>query len=112
MIVYISFLVRRGIRKMTNEEFLQRYDSSEPDFTEDEIRKMVFRGLGNRVDEIGGECDRWTQSMETIFEVNGRFFAVSWFRGLTELQEDEFWMADVYEVEKKERVIFEWVRKE
>lgn len=30
---------------MTNEEFLQRYDSSEPDFTEDEIRKMVFRGL-------------------------------------------------------------------
>ncbi len=97
---------------MTNEEFLQRYDSGEPDFTEDEIEKMVFRGLGNRVDEIGGECDRWIQPMKTIFEVNGRFFAVSWYRGLTELQEDEFDDAEVYEVEKKEKVIFEWVEKE
>lgn len=91
---------------MTNEEFLQRYDSGEPDFTEDEIRKMVFRGLGNRVDEIGGECDGWTQTMETIFEVNGRFFGVNWSRGLTELQEDDFDYAEVYEVVKKERVIF------
>lgn len=73
---------------------------------------MAYEKFGNYVDEVGGECDRWTQAMETIFEVNGRFFAVGWSRGLTELQEDEFWMADVYEVEKKERVIFEWVRKE
>ena len=97
---------------MTNEEFLQRYDSGEPDFTEDEIEKMVFRGLGNRVDEIGGECDRWIQAMETIFEVNGRFFFVFWYRGLTELQADVFDDAEVYEVEKKEKVIFEWVEKE
>ena len=112
MIVYISFLVRRGIRKMTNEEFLQRYDSSEPDFTEDEIRKMVFRGLGNRVDEIGGECDRWTQAVQTIFEVDGRLFAVSWYRGLTENQENDFYDAEVYEVERKEKVIFDYVRKD
>ena len=97
---------------MTNEEFLKRYDSGEPDFTEDEIEKMAYGGLGNRVDEIGGECDRWIQAMETIFEVNGRFFAVSWYRGLTELQEDDFDDAEVYEVEKKEKVIFEWVEKE
>lgn len=97
---------------MTNEEFLQRYDSGNPNFTEDEIRKMVYRGLGNRVDEIGGECDRWTQCMETIFEVNGRFFAIGWFRGLTEYQENEFHCSEVYEVVKKEIVTYEWVNKE
>lgn len=97
---------------MTDEEFLKRYDSGEPDFTEDEIEKMAYGGLGNYVDKIGGECDRWTQDMETIFEVNGRFFAVSWLRGLTEMQENYFDDAEVYEVEKKEKVIFEWVGKE
>lgn len=101
-----------GVSKMTNEEFLQRYDSGKPNFTEDEIEKMVFRGLGNRVDEIGGECDRWTQAMETIFEVNGRLFAVGWIRGLTELQEDDFDYAEVYEVERKEKVIFTYIRKD
>lgn len=96
---------------MTNEEFLQRYDSGNPNFTEDEIRKMVYRGLGNRVDEIGGECDRWTQCMETIFEVNGRFFAIGWFRGLTEYQENDFDDAEVYEVKRKAKVIFTYERK-
>ena len=73
---------------------------------------MVYRGLGNRVDEIGGECDRWTQYMETIFEVNGRFFAICWSRGLTEYQENDFCCSEVYEVVKKERVTFDWVCKE
>lgn len=97
---------------MTNEEFLQRYDSGNPDFTEDEIRWMAYEEIGNYVDEVGGECDRWTQAVQTIFEVDGRLFAVSWYRGLTENQENDFYDAEVYEVERKEKVIFDYVRKE
>jgi hypothetical protein len=84
---------------MTNEEFLQRYDSGNPDFTEDEIRGMAYKEIGNYVDEVSGGCDRWTQAVQTIFDVDGRLFAVSWYRGLTENQENDFYDAEVYEVE-------------
>lgn len=97
---------------MTNEEFLQRYDSGKPNFTEEEIKDMAYEEFGNCIDVIEGDNHRWTQAMETVFEVNGRRFAVSWFRGLTEMQENEFYCSEVYEVVKKEKITFEWVRKE
>lgn len=97
---------------MTNEEFLKRYDSGKPKFTYDEIREMAHEEFGNCIDVIEGECLRWVQDMETIFEIEGRCFAVSWFRGLTEMQENEFDCSEVYEVVKKEKITFEWVRKE
>ena len=97
---------------MTNKEFLERYDSGKPKFTYDEIRKMAYEEFGNCIDVIEGENLRWVQGMDTIFEVEGRRFAVSWFRGLTEMQEDEFDCSEVYEVVKKEKITFEWVRKE
>lgn len=97
---------------MTNGEFLKRYDSGKPKFTCDEIREMAYEEFGNCIDVIEGENHRWVQGMETIFEVEGRRFAVSWFRGLTEMQENEFHCSEVYEVVKKEKITFEWVRKE
>lgn len=97
---------------MTNEEFLKRYDSGKPKFTYDEIREMAHEEFGNCIDVIEGECLRWVQDMETIFEVEGRCFAVSWFRGLTEMQENEFNCSEVYEVVKKEKITFDYVRKE
>ena len=52
------------------------------------------------------------QEVETIFEVGDRLFAVNWDRGLTEQQENDFDDAEVYEVERKEKIIFIYVRKE
>ena len=89
---------------MTNEEFLQRYDSGKPNFTKDEIEEMAYEKFGNCIDVIKGDCGRWIQCMTTIFEVEGRRFAVSWLRGLTEMQEDEFDYSEVYEVERKKRL--------
>lgn len=96
---------------MTNEEFLQRYDSGKTNFTEDEIMGMTYGDLGNYVDEIDGERHRWYQEVETIFEVGGRLFAISWDRGLTEMQENDFDEAEVYEVERKAKVIFTYEKK-
>ena len=97
---------------MTNEEFLQRYDSGKPNFTEDEIKDMAYEEFGNYVTTAEGETHRWYQEVETIFEVGDRLFAVSWDRGLTEQQEDDFDDSEVYEVERKEKIIFIYVRKE
>lgn len=97
---------------MTNEEFLQRYDSGKPNFTEDEIEKMAYEEFGNYVTTAEGETHRWYQEVETIFKVKGRLFAVSWNRGLTEQQENDFDDSEVYEVERKEKVIFVYIRKD
>ena len=102
---------------MTKEEFLQRYNSGsgKPNFTKDEIKKMAYgefcNEFGNYVTTAEGKTHRWYQEVETIFEVEGRLFAVSWDRGLTEQQENDFDDAEVYEVEKKEKITFEWVKK-
>lgn len=96
---------------MTNEEFLQRYDSGKPNFTHDEIEQMAYEEFGDCIDVVEGECLRWTQCMETIFEVDGRRFAVSWDKGLTEYQENDFCCSEVYEVERKAKVIFTYKRK-
>lgn len=101
---------------MTNEEFLQRYDSGKLHFTKYEIKKMAYGEFGNEfgnyVTTAEGETHRWYQEVETIFEVGDRLFAVSWDRGLTEQQENDFDDAEVYEVERKEKVIFIYVRKD
>lgn len=96
---------------MTNKEFLQRYDSGKTNFTKDEIEKMAHGEFGNYVTTVEGNTRRWVQEVETIFEVGGRLFAISWDRGLTEQQENDFDYAEVYEVKRKERVIFDYVRK-
>lgn len=97
---------------MTNEEFLQRYDSGKPNFTKDEIEKMAYEEFGNWVDTAEGRTHRWYRENETIFEVEGRLFAVNWNKGLTEQQENDFDDSEVYEVERKEKIIFIYVRKE
>lgn len=97
---------------MTNKEFLQRYNSGKSNFTKDEIEKMAYGEFGNYVTTAEGKTHRWYQEVETIFEVEGRLFAVSWDRGLTEQQENDFDDAEVYEVKRKERVIFDYVRKD
>ena len=97
---------------MTNEEFLQRYDSGKAKFTYSELSQMAYEEFGDCIDVVEGECLRWTQCMETIFEVDGRRFAVSWDKGLTECQDNDFSCSEVYEVVKKEKITFEWVRKE
>ena len=39
---------------MTNEEFLQRYDSGKPNFTKDEIEKIAYEEIGNCLDTVSG----------------------------------------------------------
>lgn len=60
--------------------------------------KVTFGDVGGRdsvyganvVEETEGNTGRWTRMMTSVVEHEGRFFAVEWQSGLTEMQEDEF----------------------
>jgi len=56
--------------------------------TTDEIRSVALDY--DSVEEIQGESLRWVQPITTIVELHDRYICIKWYRGLTEMQEDEF----------------------
>lgn len=95
---------------MDDSEFLWRFDEGDK-FSERELSIMPWEM--NVVETIYGDNDRWTRPVQTVFEVQGRLFALDWFQGLTENQEHEFF-DQPYEVEKRTKVIEvnEYVKKD
>lgn len=85
-------------RKYYNEHFLEimvsKIDAGE-NLTERELEK--FRWYGNDVEY--GENRRWSRTVTTEVEYDGRFFIINWEEGLTEFQENWFY-DQPYEVEK------------
>ena len=59
--------------------------------------------------EKSGEHHRWWYPRYKVFQVGNRFFQVWEAVGLTELQEDEFEPQVAIEVERRKRIISEWV---
>jgi len=64
------------------------------------------------IKEIKGDESRWTVEIESILEMCGRYFSLYWDRGLTEMQENEFYNQPV-EIEEvtKTITVTEWVVK-
>ena len=95
------------------QEFLKRFDNGE-EFDEEELREIVKEEIFDIVDtQLDNELHRWTRTVTTVFEVEGRLFALEWEQGLTEECEDEFYNQP-YEVEKKEKTVtvVEYVKKD
>lgn len=95
---------------LTNEEILKKIDNKEF-LSEKEIKTFVHDNC--EVDEIEGEEHRWYRVITTIIEINNRYFAICWNRGLTEYQENEY-PNQPYEVESKDEIITikKWIKKE
>lgn len=74
------------------------------DLTEKEIKQCIFGNIGEYIDEIELDMRRWTQTIKTIIEINKQLYAIKWYRGLTECQENEF-PYQPYKVKKETRVI-------
>ena len=87
----------------TPEYFLYKYDNN-LEFDELDYRYLVYEyELYNE-----RECDeprRWSRWITSICHLNGRYFAVDWDQGLTEMQEDGFWDSSIKEVEPYEETI-------
>ena len=73
---------------MEDKEFITRFDNKEK-FSEKEIRSLVWEM--DTVEEIEGEDRRWSRGMQTIFKADDRYFSICWEKGLTEMQEDEYY---------------------
>lgn len=86
---------------MSNEEFLTRYDNGEK-FTEEELSDLRWEFV--EVDTQYGENHRWNRPATTIFRVEDRLFALDWWQGLTEMQENEFY-DQPYEVKEVKKMV-------
>lgn len=42
------------------------------------------------IETIKGDDNRWTRNMETIIQINDKFFSIYWQEGLTEMQPNEY----------------------
>lgn len=97
---------------MTEKEFLQRYDNKE-EFTESELAD-----LRDDLEEVGtsyGDNRRWLRTAITIFKIEGRYFALEWEEGLTEMQENQYYNQpyEVYPTEKVQTItVIAWNKKE
>lgn len=78
------------------EVAVQKLMSGE-ELNESEIKELKWES--NVIEETNGENRRWTRSVDTIIEVDGRYFCIMWEQGLTECQPDEYW-EQPYEVER------------
>lgn len=56
------------------------------------------------IKQFKGENRRWSQSIQSIVEFDGKFYAIDWERGLTENQENYFG-DQPYEVIPVEKVV-------
>ena len=96
--------------KMDEEYFLKQIENHIP-LTEEELRTLV---LFYSIEEMYGADHRWHKEVTSIVRLGNRYFAVEWYQGLTELQDNEFF-DQPYEVEFKEYektiTIKEWVKK-
>jgi len=79
--------------------------------TEEELGTLV---LFYSIEKEYGEDHRWQREVTSIVQLGERYFAVEWYQGLTEMQENDFF-DQPYEVELKEYektiTVKEWVKK-
>ncbi len=86
---------------MEDKDFLARYDAGEK-FSTDELQEILWDWP--KVKEIEGSDHRWQREMTTVFEVGGRLFALDWMKGLTEMQDNDFW-EQPYEVREVTKMV-------
>lgn len=68
---------------------------------DDEIRFLLLEEYFDKEEEIEHSQLRWVTVMETIIEVEGRYFSIMWQRGLTEYQDNEYEGQYLQEVQKR-----------
>ena len=76
----------------------------------DEIEELIYDYRHIHVDEISGDDLRWVKPMTSIIKIRDKYFAIDWFKGLTEYQKNEI-DDQPYEVKKVEKMVpvTEWV---
>lgn len=77
--------------------------------SEEEVKNIVYEDLFYQVDRVEGEDHRWARKIDLIYEIDGNYYRIYYYRGLTECQEDEFWEQEALKVKKEPFTIYKWV---
>lgn len=98
---------------MKDETFYLNKIDNQAELTEKELDDLVF---GYSIENSYGENARWTRPVESIVQLQDRYFLIKWEEGLTEYQENEF-LSQPEEVERHtyekviKTVVNEWIPK-
>ena len=93
---------------MTDIENIIEKIKTNQKLTESELKLCAFGEVGNYIVDNNIEEHRWHMIVQTIFEIDGQLYAIDWMRGLTELQENEYWYQP-YKVIRKEQTVIQIV---
>lgn len=71
-------------------------------FTEDEVKELIWE---SEVERNILDSSRWSMSMESFVEFEGKYYRVYWEQGSTEYQENEYYDQEATQVERKTKTI-------
>lgn len=80
---------------MIDSELKQKIQNGD-ELTSEEVRKLIYSDT--HIDDVELDSGRWTEYLQMIYEINGKYYAVYWERGLTECQDNEFYSQVAEEV--------------
>lgn len=85
-----------NVKELENKIFNGEY------INDDEVRFLLLEEYFDKEEEIEHDQLRWVAIMETIIDIKGRYFSITWQRGLTEYQDNEYEGQYLQEVKKRE----------
>lgn len=84
------------------EQIVNKIRNNEQDFSEEEIKTLIYEG--EKIAEIEGDEHRWDREITTIIKIDDKLYAITWRRGLNEMQEDSYY-ATPYQVKAKTKIV-------
>ena len=94
---------------MTTTEFLDIVNKQDH-LSEEDAKEIILFGFEDKdnydfIETIEGEENRWDREMEDIIKIKDKYYAIPWWRGLTEMQENSYWNNKPYEEIQKQKTI-------
>lgn len=92
------------------EEIILKKIANKEQLTAKDVEMLIYED-GFNIETVVIDKYDWTELVNTIIELDGKYYRVYWEQALTENQEDYFESQLAIEVEKKKKVIetHEWV---
>lgn len=92
------------------EEIILKKIANKEQLTAEDVEMLIYED-GFNIETVVIDKYDWTELVNTIIELDGKYYRVYWEQALTENQEDYFESQLAIEVEKKKKVIetHEWV---
>ena len=92
------------------EEIILKKIANKEQLTAKDVEMLIYED-GFNIETVVIDKYDWTELVNTIIKLGGKYYRVYWEQALTENQEDYFESQLAIEVEKKKKVIetHEWV---